>query len=136
MKHFKPLELLWLIGFIECFTATFLHTHSWLNWVDEDDWWGWGWLERKPEYIRYIKKITPYIKIWPEAPGVRAKDWIPNFAIIGNCGLGESAGVSHLKAPSAGGGGGGWNPSQVAPTTGSLILVPPQTQPGVQSFST
>ena len=24
-------------GFIECFTATFLHTHSWLKWVDEDD---------------------------------------------------------------------------------------------------
>ena len=25
------------ILFIECFTTTFLHTHSWLNWVDEDD---------------------------------------------------------------------------------------------------
>ena len=23
--------------FIECFTTTFLHTHSWLNWVNEDD---------------------------------------------------------------------------------------------------
>ena len=23
--------------FIECFTTTFLHTNSWLNWVDEDD---------------------------------------------------------------------------------------------------
>ena len=23
--------------FIECFTTTFLHAHSWLNWVDEDD---------------------------------------------------------------------------------------------------
>ena len=23
--------------FIECFTTTFLRTHSWLNWVDEDD---------------------------------------------------------------------------------------------------
>ena len=22
-------------GFIECFTITFLHTNSWLNWVDE-----------------------------------------------------------------------------------------------------
>ena len=30
---------------IKCFTNTFLHTQSWLNWVDEDDWWGWGWLE-------------------------------------------------------------------------------------------
>ena len=23
--------------FIECFMTTFLHTHSWINWVDEDD---------------------------------------------------------------------------------------------------
>ena len=23
--------------FIECFMTTFLHTHSWLNWVDDDD---------------------------------------------------------------------------------------------------
>ena len=45
-------------GFIECFTTTFLHTHSWLNWVDEDDWWG-GWLERKTRrHYRYITKIT------------------------------------------------------------------------------
>ena len=22
---------------IECVTTTLLHTHSWLNWVDEDD---------------------------------------------------------------------------------------------------
>ena len=35
--------------FIACFTTTFLHTHSWLNWADEDDWWGWGWLKEKPE---------------------------------------------------------------------------------------
>ena len=67
--------------------------------IDEDE----VGLKEKPEYIRYIKKITPYIKIWPEAPGVQAKDSIPNFAIIGNCRLGESAGVSHLKAPSVGG---------------------------------
>ena len=26
-----------IFGFIECITTTFLHTHSWLNWVDEDD---------------------------------------------------------------------------------------------------
>ena len=25
------------LDFIECFTTTFLHAHSWLNWVDEDD---------------------------------------------------------------------------------------------------
>ena len=34
-------------GFIECFTTTILLIHSCLNWVDEDDWWGWGWQERK-----------------------------------------------------------------------------------------
>ena len=28
---------LYLFGFIECFTTIFLHTHSWLNWVNEDD---------------------------------------------------------------------------------------------------
>ena len=37
-----------------------LTTHCWLNWIDEHDWGGWGWLE-----------------------GV-GKDLIPNFAIIGN----------------------------------------------------
>ena len=26
-----------LIDFIECFTTTFLHAHSWLNWVDRND---------------------------------------------------------------------------------------------------
>ena len=28
-----------------------------------------------------------YIEIRPEAPGVRAMDLIPNYVIIGNCGL-------------------------------------------------
>ena len=26
-----------VLDLIECFTTTFLRTHSWLNWVDEDD---------------------------------------------------------------------------------------------------
>ena len=47
------------VCFIECFTTTFLRTHSWLNWVDEDDdehdEVG---LKEKPEDTRYIKKIT------------------------------------------------------------------------------
>ena len=33
-----------LLFVVECFTTTFLHTHSWLNWIDDDDdwrWWGW-----------------------------------------------------------------------------------------------
>ena len=42
--------------FIECFTTTFLHTHSWLNWVDEDD--NEVGLKENPEDTRYIKKIT------------------------------------------------------------------------------
>ena len=49
-------------------------THSWLNWVDEDDWWGWGWLKRKD---------TRYIKIRPEALGVRAKDFIQTLPLLG-----------------------------------------------------
>ena len=50
------------ILFIDCFMTTFLHTHSWPNWVDEDDdedddedEVG---LKEKPEDTRYIKKIT------------------------------------------------------------------------------
>ena len=43
---------------IECFTTTFLRTHSWLNWVDEDDDEDEVGLTEKPEDTRYIKKIT------------------------------------------------------------------------------
>ena len=43
------LAIRFLFDFIECFTTTFLHAHSWLNWVDEDD---------DEEDTRYIKKIT------------------------------------------------------------------------------
>ena len=45
------------LGFdlIKCLTTSFLHTHSWLNWVDEDDEVG---VKEKPEDTRYIKKIT------------------------------------------------------------------------------
>ena len=45
-----------IFDFIECFTTTFLHAHSWLNWVDEDD--DEVGLKEKPEDTRYIKKIT------------------------------------------------------------------------------
>ena len=38
-----------------------------------------------------------YIKIRPEAPGVRAKDLIPNFAIIGNCRADSVTGKEHLS---------------------------------------
>ena len=40
------------------FTTTFLHTHSWLNWVDEDDDEDEVGLKEKSEDTRYIKKIT------------------------------------------------------------------------------
>ena len=43
---------------IECFTTTFLHTHSWLNWVDENDAEDEVGLKEKPEDTRYVKKIT------------------------------------------------------------------------------
>ena len=60
-----------------------------------------------------------YIKRRPETAGVRAKDAIPNFVIIGNSTRG----------------GGGWNPSQVGPTNKSLILVPQTQGRGVQSWN-
>ena len=37
--------------------TTFLHTHSWLSWVDEDDDEDKVGLKEKPEDTRYIKKI-------------------------------------------------------------------------------
>ena len=49
---------LFTFGFNECFKTTFLHTHSWLNWVDEDDWWGRGWLEGKTQKTLYTSTIT------------------------------------------------------------------------------
>ena len=91
-----------------------LTTHFWLNWVDEDDWWGWGWLERKAR--RHLIHRKYYIKIRPEALGVRTMDLIPNFAIIGNCWLWKVQ-VGHAWRRLA-----GWgvkNPAQVAPTTRS-----------------
>ena len=87
--------------------------------IDEDE----VGLKEKPEDTRYIKK--EYIKIRPEAPGVRAKEHlIPNR---------ESTGVSYLKAPS----GCVKCPGHVAPTTGSKIAPPPPpTQGGVKRFRT
>ena len=43
---------------IEGFTTTLLHTHSWLNCVDEDDDEDESGLREKPEDTRYIRKIT------------------------------------------------------------------------------
>ena len=37
IKHSKLYGTKYVIGFIECFTTTFLRAHSWLNWVDDDD---------------------------------------------------------------------------------------------------
>ena len=85
-----------------------------------------------------LKEKPDYIEMRPEAPGVRAKDFIPILPLLGlrtrggGGGGGGSAGVSCLKAP--GGGckisqpGGAYN--QVF-NFGSL-----QTQGGGQSFWT
>ena len=54
--------------------------------IDEDE----VGLKEKPEYTRYINK--DYIEMRPEAPGLWAKDLIPNFAIIVNCRLGNGQG--------------------------------------------
>ena len=81
--------------------------------IDEDE----VGLKEKPEDTRYIKKI----EINPEASGVWAKDLIPILPLLG-LRTRESAGASRLKAPS----GGVKYPGLVAPTTGSLILVPPR----------
>ena len=89
-----------LFGFIECFTTT---THSWLYWVDEDDWWGWGWLERKAR--RHFVHQKDCMEIRFELRWVRAKDLMPNFAIIGNYRLGNRQGHHSLEGP-----GRGWNP--------------------------
>ena len=47
-----------LNSLLECFTTTFLDTHSWLNWVDEDEDEDEVGLKEKPEDTRYIKKST------------------------------------------------------------------------------
>ena len=57
-------------------------------------------LKEKPEETRYTKK--DYIKIRPEVPGVRAKDLIPNLAIIGNSRLGNGQGRHSLEGPGSG----------------------------------
>ena len=66
-----------VFDFIECFTTIFLHAHSWLNWVDEDD--DEEELKEKPEDARYIKIIH-------EAPAVWTKDLI-NFNLLPSLGL-------------------------------------------------
>ena len=43
-----------------------------------------------------------YIKMRPEAPGVLAKDSIPNYAIIGNCRIGNGHGRHSLEGPGRG----------------------------------
>ena len=64
----------------------------------------WGWLMRMKLAWKISKKTLPvyihqkdYIKIRLETPGVRAKFLIPNFAIIGNCRLGNGQGHHSLE---------------------------------------
>ena len=81
--------------------------------IDEDE----VGLKEKPEVTMQIhQKEYRYIEIRPEASGVRAKEFIPNFAIpnfaitnfaipnfaipnfaIGNCRLGNGQGVCLMK---------------------------------------
>ena len=59
--------------------------------IDEDE----VGVKDKPEDIRYIKTIT--YKLKPGTSGVRAKDLIPNFTIIGNSKLGNGQGRHSLE---------------------------------------
>ena len=87
----------WLMEFIE-----FRHTHhSLLAQLGR-----WRWLMkmrldwRKPEDTRYDQIY--YIEIRPDAPGVWAKDLIPNFAIIENRKLGNGQCRHSLECPGRG----------------------------------
>ena len=89
--------------FIECFTTTFLHTHDWLNWVDENE---------------------VGLKTRPKSLEVWAKCWIHNFTIIWNCRLGNGQVRHSLEGPVR-----GLNPYPWAPPTrGLLVLSSPQFQ--------
>ena len=61
--------------------TTFLHTHSWLNWVDEDDDQDEVGLKEKPETTRYIKQITSIYD--PKHRECGQRNLIPTFAVIG-----------------------------------------------------
>ena len=47
-----------------------LTTRSWLNWVNEDDWGGWGWLERKARRHLDTSKILHWNKTRSEGKGL------------------------------------------------------------------
>ena len=59
-------------------------------------------LKEKTEDTRYIKKIHKNKTQSTGSAGVRAKDMIPNFAIIGNCRLGNWQGRHSLEGPERG----------------------------------
>ena len=103
----------WTYGFD--FTTTFLHTHSLLNWVYEDAWWGWGWLEikaRRHSTCIYIKRLHRHKT---RSNGSVSKGI--NSAIMGNCRLGNGQGRHSLEGP-----GRGWNPYPGAQTTTGLLV--------------
>ena len=91
--------------------------------IDEDD----VGLKEKPEdnlSSQQLDQKDYILEIRPEAQEVRAKDWIPNFAIIRNCSLGNGQGRHSLEGP-----GMGWNPYPGAPpTTGLLTVGRPQSK--------
>ena len=91
----SPVRWIW-IGFIQCFTTTFLHILAKLG--------RWGWLMRMRLVWKKSQKTLDTSKRLhrnkTRRTGSVGKGLDPNFAIIGNCRLGESAGASCLKAPS------------------------------------
>ena len=94
--------------------------HSWLNWVDEEDWW-WGWLERKA--IKSKWDLNHRECGQTEHNGLYAQ----MYAIIGNCRLGN--GPVH---PSP---GRRWNPYRTVgcakpPVQGLVLFCLPSFMPG------
>ena len=90
-----------------------LTTHSWLNWVDEDDWWGWGWLERKAIHLNYTRST-----------GSAGKGLDSQL-----CHYRELQTRERARSSLPGGSWEGWNPYTGAPpTTGLLVVLGPQSK--------
>ena len=110
-----------LSGFIECFTTTFLHTqHSLLTKLGR-----WGWLMRMWLACKKSQNTLDTSKRldWNKTRSTRSagKGLDSQLCYNWKCALGKVQ-VHHAWRHLAG----RWNPSQVAATTGSLILVPPR----------
>ena len=106
--------------------TNFLHTNSWLNWVDEDDWRGWGW------FWKARRRTVRYIQMRPEAPAMWENDFILNWSGTADSGMGRvvtpwrairggeihTQGCHSLESHRR-----GWNPYPGAPPTTGLLVV-------------